>query len=87
MAELTDYCIVAKGGENWHIKASDQYRALVTGYEKFPVMFEHSIDRILERRNNHHDWDHVKESHRTYKVIFNALILPWLSKNEKGYLK
>jgi hypothetical protein len=88
MQELTDYCIVAKGGHNWHIKSRNQFEAMSDGYKKYPFIFEHSIDRILERKNKHnHDWDLAKESHLTYKVFFNGLIIPWFSRNEKGYLK
>jgi hypothetical protein len=87
MAELTDYCIVAKGGENWHVKARDPIGALLDGYKKYPLMLEHSIDRILERKNIHQDWDYAKKSHITYKVLLNALIISWFSRNEKAYLK
>lgn len=70
MAELADFCIVAKDGRNWSVKAERPDLALGVAKKRYKHVRDYEIVRILQRTNNqNHDWNENPEHHIEYKII------------------
>lgn len=69
MTELTDFCIIAKSGHNWTVQAKTPDNAIDVAKEKYKIINEYELVRVLKRTNfQNRDWNENPEHYQEYKI-------------------
>jgi len=85
--ELSDFCIVAKDGENWTVQAKTPGQALDKAMSLYKHVEQHKIIMILKMNGGTKDnWFKNSDYHKVYCVADNNdLIYPCFRKVIKLY--